>query len=688
MLTDAAASDAPEKRAAGRPDIRLHLFGHMVGRDPEGKSILPRARKSRALLAVLALSSPRPVLRTHLTSLLWSQREKEQARASLRQAVHELQETLGPASRMLIAERNHLALQKKGLWVDVLDLGREVGTTEQLLDLFQSAFLEDLAGLDPSFDRWVGQERDRLAGMARTIAENVLAHSHGAAEILKSAERLLHVDPAHEGAWLAMIRTHATRGDRGAAMAAFERCRIALAERSGIAPGRAILELVASIKGDDGAVADAADAPLPLPAPPIGSERPRSASTGVRLGVMPLRPLDPSNDDGLAIGLTDEIANGLSRFRGISCVPMTSAAFQPAAGLGTGRSMAMPGDGADPGTWQRLKLDFLLEGTVQRSAKRIRIMARLIDIWADGEVIWSHRFDLNEADILAAQDEIASQIVAQIDPRILLRQSERAAALEAESVTPHDLLLQSIPAVYRLERTGFATAGCHLDVAVTEDPNNAAAHAWYAYWHLFQVGQGWAADPDATSHRAAELARRAVTLDPGDARSLTLAGHVRGFLGKQADEASALHARAIALNPNLALAWCFSGLAQCYRGNHAEAMRLIKQAIRLSPYDPHLFFFNMALTMPHLLRCEYEEAVDIGRQAIELNPGFTSSYKGHLSALGHLGRMRDAEDTKAVLLSLEPNFSVRQAVARSPMRRPEDRERYAQGLRLARLPEG
>jgi TolB-like protein/Tfp pilus assembly protein PilF len=588
------------------------------------------------------------------------------------------------------------------VWVDALDLGREPGTSGKLLDLFRSPFLEDLCGLDPAFDRWLERERERLAGVARTIGEAMLADAHEPDDQFAAAERLLRVDPAHEGAWGAIIHCYAERGDRAAALAAFERCRASLAETSSIAPGRAILDLVARVRGGAAGASNLGMQPAPQAPPP----RHRAVSAGIRLGVMPLRSLDPAGDAGLSLGLTEEVATGLSRVRGLSCIPLTSAAFHADGFSAPDKRPREPRPWEprpwepppwepppwepppwEPRPWERLNLDFLLEGTVQRYAGHVRIMTRLIDIWAAGEVIWAQRFDIAESDVFATQDEIASRIVAQIDPRILLRQGERAATLHPDGATPHELLLQSIPAVYRLERRGFAAAGSHLELAIQEDPNHAAAHAWYAYWHLFLVGQGWAEDPEASSHRAAELAGRAVTLDPGDARSLALAGHVRGFLGKQAEEACTLHARAIALNPNLALAWCFSGLAQCYRGNHAEALRLIRQAIRLSPYDPHLFFFNMAMTMPHLLRGEYDEAVEIGRQAIGLNPGFTSTYKGHLSALGHLGRGREAERTLATLLSLEPHFSVTQAVARSPMQRSEDVERYAEGLRRAGLPE-
>src|SRR5579863_9927310 len=91
----------------------------MQVQDASGRSVLPRSRKTRGVLVVLALAAPRPVLRSRLTSLLWSQRQKEQARASLRQSVHELQLALGTcAATLLRADRNHLMLLDDRLWVD------------------------------------------------------------------------------------------------------------------------------------------------------------------------------------------------------------------------------------------------------------------------------------------------------------------------------------------------------------------------------------------------------------------------------------------------------------------------------------------------------------------------------------------------------------------------------------------
>jgi tetratricopeptide (TPR) repeat protein len=187
--------------------------------------------------------------------------------------------------------------------------------------------------------------------------------------------------------------------------------------------------------------------------------------------------------------------------------------------------------------------------------------------------------------------------------------------------------------------------------------------------------------------RAGELAGRAIALDPSDARGLTIAGHVRAFLHHRVDEAMALHERALSLNPNLPLAWALSGIAHTYAGLHDEAIRRIRRARDLSPLDPHSFFFDMALMMPHFLRGDYQVVAELGYQALDLNPALTSTYKGLLAALGHLGRTGEAAGLAARLLRLEPAFRIADTVARTPLARAEDAARYAEGLRRAGLPE-
>jgi DNA-binding SARP family transcriptional activator len=645
--------------------LRLRLFGTMEATDAAGGSVLPKARKTRALLAYLALASPRPVQRTRLTGLLWSNRGSEQARASLRQGLHDLQEVLGEtAGALLWADRNQLALRADLLWVDALELLRAPTVDAGTLELLRGGLLEDLDGLDPAFDHWLANERARLRGVARDLGDSILSAQREPDAIVATAERLLALDPSHEAAWRRIIGALLDRGDRDAAFAAFDRCRAALAMRGGLAPPADLVARIEEVRGQGSSNVWAAATTAPAPIRREGS---------IRLGVMPMRSIDGFGEDPLSLGLAEEITTALARFREISCVASTSLA-------------ALAREPHDGKHWENLNLDFMLDGTVQRSGGRVRITSRLLDMHERGAVIWARRFDREMTDILSLQEEIAAATVAQVDPELLLHEGERASNRPPPpDPTAYELMLRSIPAIYRLEQTGFLAAGDMLRAAIAIDSGNAASHAWLAYWHLFLVGQGWADDPIGATEQGAMLADRAVTLDPNDARGLTLSGHVRAFLGKRSEEGIALHQRALSLNPNLPMAWAFCGLAHSYLGRHDDAIACIDQAHRLSPFDPHGFIFDSARILPYLLKREHDAGLRIGRRAIELNPGFSASYKGVLALLGHLGRTVEAGEYLSRLMVLEPRLTLTDAVSRSPILHPDDLAYYAEGLRLAGL---
>jgi hypothetical protein len=91
--------------------------------------------------------------------------------------------------------------------------------------------------------------------------------------------------------------------------------------------------------------------------------------------------------------------------------------------------------------------------------------------------------------------------------------------------------------------------------------------------------------------------------------------------------------------------------------------------------------------MPFLLTGQFEAAAQVGRVARDHHPGLSSTYKGLLSALGHLGANREAAAVRKGLLALENHFSIRVAASRSPLIRRDDLDLYLQGLRLAGVPE-
>jgi tetratricopeptide (TPR) repeat protein len=202
------------------------------------------------------------------------------------------------------------------------------------------------------------------------------------------------------------------------------------------------------------------------------------------------------------------------------------------------------------------------------------------------------------------------------------------------------------------------------------------------------INQNWAESRDAAVQRAGQLAEHAVLLDPRDARILSLAGHIRAELQHRVRDGIALHERALALNPNLAIAWNLSGLAHAYLGELDEAERRIRHYKALSPLHPGAALFDTVFAVVALLRRDHEAAVEAARVISEVNPILLAPCPPYLAALGHLGQRQAAAGVLRRLQALDPGFSVARFLATSPFERAEDTAHYAAGLWLAGVPEG
>jgi TolB-like protein len=394
------------------------------------------------------------------------------------------------------------------------------------------------------------------------------------------------------------------------------------------------------------------------------------------VGVLPFQMSGTNeNEAHLSTGLAEEITSAMAKFRWMFLVSSSSLA----------RYATQTRD--ETAIRRAFGVDFLLDGTIQRAPDRLRISLRLLDLRAGNQVVWSRRFDRDAEDLLALQDEVAAEVVAQLDPEILQIESQRVAARPSHDASGYDLMLRALPLLNRLERPLFMQAGDLLRQAITQEPDYSAAHAWYAYWYIFLVGQGWANDPAAGMLEAGRLAERGIMLDPQDARALTIAGHVRAFLHRRLREAITLHERALMLNPNLPMAWALSAFAYAYLGDVEEAERRLKRYKHLSALDPQAFFFDTAGVIVAFIKGDYPETVAVGREVSEMNPAFSGPCKPYLAALGHLGQLEEAEVVRRRLLAIEPGFSVTRYLETTPFARAEDRARFAEGLRLAGIVE-
>ncbi len=671
--------------AAGTVLVRLRLIGQMEAWSFTGEAVLPAGRKTRALLAVLALSLPRPVMRSRLAGLLWSRRPAEQARASLRQEIHRLGEALAPLSRqVLVINRDQVSLASGVSWVDVDEVLRATPEQPAALGLLDGELLEDLRGIDPAFDLWLAAERERLSDRTRALAERVLGAQVEPAAIIAAAQRLLAIDRMHEGGWRALMRAYAACGERGMVVATFERCRAALAERLGALPSEETQRLLAELR-------PAAPASVATTVPRAEARAAARAEAGtdprpegrghvvrsaVRVGVLPPLAIGcGSGRSGLVTAIAEEITAALSRCRTLAVA--SSGALARFAAQSRDETLIRRAFG----------IDYLLDGSLQQDSGRIRVMLRLLDLRGGNRVIWSQRFDHDDTDLLAVQDAVAARAAARLEPEILFLEAERATARPLVDAAAFELVLRALPLLRRCDRDAFNHAGMLLKQAAVLDPDCVAALAWGAFWQVLRVRQGWADDVALAAAEAGRFAKRAMALDPLDARLLAIAGQVRGMLHHRLPEAASLHEKSVALNPNLAMAWALGVRTLAHLGRLEDAGRFGERYKQLAPLDPFAPVLDAALPLLALLRHDHHEAVRLGRTVCEMCPAGADPLKPYLAALGHLRAECEAAHVRRRLAATEPGFSVARFLAGPPWAREEDRAHFCAGLRLAGVPE-
>lgn len=661
-----------------RAEIHLRLLGPMQAWTAEGEEISPPGLRTRALLAVIALSVAGPVPRVWLSRLLWSQLPDALRRPALRAEFQRLSAAFGHAGPdVLTATRASLGLRPGAVWIDALEVMRATAEAPGALALLDGELLEDLDKIDPAFDQWLQQERNRLHDHARRVAEAHLLTQTEPAAIIPAARRLLGVDPLHEGGWRALMQGYAAAGEPTSSIEAFEQCCTVLATRLDTVPSEATRSLMAGLLAQDSGRSEkrppgsrqAEDPPMGGPAPAGYRSR-----HGRRVGVMPMRCYGLADDEAhFGAGLAGEITLALSRFFQTTVVDADEIA----------RFVREHRDEA--AVRRAFGIDFLMDGTIRRGRDRVRVSLRLLDMQAGSRVVWVDRFIRSDADLRLVQSEIAAEAVARIEPELWQVEALKRGMQPPENPSAYDLLLLSILPMTQMDRDGFMQAGDGLERAIRLEPEFAALHCWFAFWHVLLISQGWASDHAQALARGQELAARGMALNPTAVRQLTVAGLLRAY--HDPNEAAALFNRALEVNPYLAMTWALSAANCLNLGDHAEAERRFDVYKSLSPRDRFAFVFDAAFAPFHLIRGDHETALITGHLVTQLNPGFSAGYKTPLAALGHLGMRKEAASLLLRLQAIEPDFSVAGFLATTPLRRQADREHFAEGLRLAGVPE-
>ena len=332
---------------------------------------------------------------------------------------------------------------------------------------------------------------------------------------------------------------------------------------------------------------------------------------------------------------------------------------------------------------RRLGVRYVLEGSVRRTASRVRITAQLIET-EKGAHLWAERFEGALADVFDLQDEITARVVAAIEPAIRREEIELARRKRPENLAAHDLLLRALPHLYAMTPPDNDAAIELLERALAEQPDFAAGLA-HAAWALEQrLSRAWPNAGEKDRPRAVAYARKALAAGADDANVLCVAGFVLATTGRDPQGGLSTLRRATTLNPRSALVCNFAGTANLFAGDLQEAQKHLAMARRLSPSDPTAFLLITALGCAHLLSGDAEAALGMCAQSAAMNPDWDFTWWVTAAAAGELGDDAKANEALTNLSRLKPGARIEFPTFRV-FADPARRDLILQGLIKTRL---
>lgn len=361
------------------------------------------------------------------------------------------------------------------------------------------------------------------------------------------------------------------------------------------------------------------------------------------IAVLPFDDLSSDRDQGyLADGLTEEIITTLSKSPNLFVIARNSTFIYKNKAVEVKQVAEEQG------------VRYVLEGSIQRSGKHIRINIQLIDALV-GRHLWAETYDRQFADIFALQDDITQNIMIALEVELTQGEEIRLMHSRAPKLEAFVYLQKSRVHYYRFNREDNAIARELAMKAVEISPEYPDAWEWIGWYHFNDYRFGWSADPNRSFKLAEKAANKALVIDS------TVAG-VHGLLGAlslyraEYEEAISHYRKAVELAPSNAI--MIGGLAWvlCYGGYPKEAIPLLQQAMRLSPYYPAWMVGTLGLA--YMMTGEYSKAIVANEQLIKRKSLLQFGYSRLAAIYAALGDDDKAKTYAAELLKIKPDFSI------------------------------
>jgi adenylate cyclase len=400
----------------------------------------------------------------------------------------------------------------------------------------------------------------------------------------------------------------------------------------------------------------------PVPAASRGEDARRRQS----IAVLPFTNMsgDPEQEY-FSDGITEDLITALARHHGLFVIARNSSfVFK-------GKATPIPEVG------RRLGVRYVVEGSVRKVGKRLRITAQLIDA-ETGAHVWAERYDRDLEDVFALQDEIVETLVWRVAGHVTKAELAALRRKRTPDLDAYELYLEGVSVLHVWDEASARKALALFERALAIDPRFSQALTGSAYAHGLL-----AAILESEDHRAQgiALARKAVELDDGDVEAYAFLARTSAFLGRD-DESDAFMSKAQTLNPNSPLVVNTKALILLWRGRVEESLALAERASRLNPITT-AWEAELVGTAKFFLG-RHEEAL---RSFAQIPP--TAYYWQHYiraAALAEVGRLDEARASLAEAIRLRPTLSATDSAAFKPFR-PHHVARWVDALRKVGLPE-
>ena len=333
---------------------------------------------------------------------------------------------------------------------------------------------------------------------------------------------------------------------------------------------------------------------------------------------------------------------------------------------------------------EELGVRYILEGSVQRSADRIRINAQLIDALT-GQHIWAERYDRDLTDIFALQDEITIKILTAI--RVKLTEGEQASTFAKyyKGKQGLDCYLKIMEGwnYYWGHNIGDARRARRIaEEAIATCPDVPMTYVLMGLVNQIEYWLGLGKSPRESIEKGIEFTQKALAMDDSDPLAHALLSHFYA-LKREHEKSIAEGERAVALDPGGADAHMAYAMSLNYAGRTDEAIPIFVKAIRLNPLGDTGNFLHLG--QAYRAKGRYKEAVSEYKKALHLSPDNLFAHLGLAATYILMGSEEEGRAQAAEVLRINPKFSLGSFAKILPFKDQSVIDNYINALRKAGL---